>query len=118
MFPSPLHQLGRSEWKSLLLLFSRFFGTAASSHHQSKGRDFGLFWTYGVLLFPIALLHAAIMRAEEGSRIARGHAVHTRKCPFCSEAIRREAIVCRHCGHDVKPIVEEVYHQDRVASTA
>jgi zinc-ribbon domain len=26
-----------------------------------------------------------------------------RRCPFCAEFIRPEAIVCKHCGRDIQP---------------
>lgn len=25
----------------------------------------------------------------------------TRRCPFCAEDVKREAIVCRYCGRDI-----------------
>jgi hypothetical protein len=32
---------------------------------------------------------------------------NSRKCPLCAELVRREAIVCKHCGRDLPP-----YHRD------
>jgi len=28
---------------------------------------------------------------------------YSRKCPFCAELVRREAVVCKHCGRDLPP---------------
>jgi hypothetical protein len=45
------------------------------------------------LLIPIAAGVALVIRT-----LARGE---TRKCPFCAEIVKREAVVCRFCGRDV-----------------
>ncbi len=100
-----------------LFVLAGILGLLPAYIAQSKGRDFGVFWIYGVVLFPIALIHAAVMRPEDGSRFAEhDRAVHgSRKCPFCAELIKREAIVCKHCGRDVKPTAGEVQDQQRQA---
>jgi hypothetical protein len=41
------------------------------------------------------------LREEEAKEARSG-----RKCPFCAELVKREAIVCKHCGRDLPPVEE------------
>jgi len=56
----------------------------------------------GVTLF----VGGAIVQAIE-KQTNPGHAGGYRKCPFCAEAIRKEALKCKHCGSAVVPPKED-----------
>jgi len=59
-------------------------------------------WLYGAALFIVALPHALMLKADtqqiEREQLQSGS---SRKCPFCAEIIKAEAIVCRFCGRDL-----------------
>lgn len=69
---------------------------------RSKGNEAGnaVLWT--LLLGPIGVLVALAKPNNktgiEEKAIASGA---FKKCPFCAEAVRKEAIVCRYCGKDI-----------------
>jgi len=45
------------------------------------------------------------VKKQESEAIAGGS---MRRCPFCAELVKSEAIVCKHCGKDLPPMpVEE-----------
>jgi len=75
---------------------------------SNKGRDFAPWWIYGSLLFLIALPHALLLTATPKSTEAAGLAIGLRKCPYCAELIKPEAIVCRFCGRDVPVLPKRV----------
>lgn len=53
---------------------------------------------FGIL---ISIILFVASRKKPQSKTAPAPYVETRKCPFCAEEIRVEAIRCKHCGADV-----------------
>jgi hypothetical protein len=90
----------------LLLIFLVVpLGLIPAAVAQSKGSSFFVWWVYGAALFIVALPHALMMKTDvkaiEASLLQAGD---SRKCPFCAEIIKREAVVCRYCGRDVPAV--------------
>lgn len=79
-------------------------GVAGMIILQNKGRGGCLGFLLGALLGPIGIVIALVMGRNTAKLDADAlDAGAVRRCPWCAELIRAEAIACKHCGRDVPP---------------
>ncbi len=66
-----------------------------------KGHSFFAWGFYGLVIWPIALVHILVTKpnAERVEAKAVGSGSH-KKCPACAEMVKAEARICRFCRHE------------------
>ncbi|MFZ2309032.1 MAG: hypothetical protein WAW34_17000 [Rhodoferax sp.] len=68
-----------------------------------KNRDTGSWFWLGFLFSFMALIAIAAVPAEKEVQRSFETDAGERKCPFCAEVVKREAVICRFCQRDLPP---------------
>jgi hypothetical protein len=59
---------------------------------------------FSAFLIPLGAIFLAFSyNTAERDAVLTGDSGEYKKCPFCAEAVRKEAIKCRHCGSSIGP---------------
>ncbi|WP_146104945.1 zinc ribbon domain-containing protein [Veillonella sp. T34266-5] len=65
---------------------------------NNKGRSFWGWLIYGNFLWIIALIHSIVLTDNDNAMKKNSD---LKKCPFCGEFIRQEAVKCRYCQSEL-----------------
>ena len=66
-----------------------------------KGRSAVGFFFYGLIMWPIALVHALLLEKTAETALLQEVGSGRYPCLFCAEFVRKEARVCPHCRRDL-----------------
>ncbi len=89
-------------------MISMLLGGIPAKIAEGKGKDLFVWWIYGWAIFPAALIHALLTERNENVLLEKGI---LRKCPYCAEYVKSEAVLCRFCGKDLPKLPQSIINK-------
>lgn len=74
-------------------------GLIAGVIAKAKNKSFLGWFVYGFFVPLISQIHVIFSKRNINMH-------NTKKCPYCSEIINEDAIICKHCGSKLDSIIE------------
>lgn len=97
-----------------IMLFWSVMATIVAVIALHKGLSSVGWFFYGLLIWPIALVHVVVTRRTAENIEKNALALGGKKCPRCAEVIKSEAVVCRYCAQEFSVLPPSTLQADQM----
>ena len=85
----------------ILIIWSIILALIPATIARTKGRNFGLWYVYGLALFIVALIHSLCISKSAEKQKEDALEAGLVECPYCKEFIKEGAKICKHCKKEL-----------------